>query len=682
MKKYRYRLENLDCAKCASEIEEALSKDSRLEKVVVNFSTLQLSFESNEEIVLPIVKKIVLATEPDVKVLDMNEDVLENKNKFYGNLIRLGIGIFLTLIGYFLELPWHFNTFTYLIAYVILLYRTFIVAMKLLVKSKTINESFLISISTIGAFLIGEELEGLMVIILYEIGKILEDRAIHSTRKSIKGLMDIKAEYANKKDGEKIVKVLPEDLKVGEHILVKVGEKVPVYGKVILGESSLDTSSLTGETKPLSVTVGDSILSGSINISGLLEVEIEKEYAESTVSKILDLVENATDKKAKTETFVNKASKVYTPIVIGIGFLIAIILPIVTNTTISDGIYRALTFLVISCPCAIAISVPLSYFSGIGACSKAGILIKGSNYLDALKKVDTICFDKTGTLTTGKFVIDAVEVIDPNYTKQDILKLASLGEQYSNHPIAISILKEGFLDKNILVSNYQEISGKGITFDVGSNHFIIGNSELVNYYNEKKGTILYLKKNDSIIGAIFLTDEIKTSTKKGLDNLKNKKIRICMFTGDNEEVASMIASKLEIENYKAKMLPTDKYQELEKLLSKDKIVAFVGDGINDAPVLALSDVGISMGGVGSASAIEASDIVIMNDDINSINIGIEIAKYTEKIIRENLWFAFIVKILILLFSAFGIASMWQAVFADVGVTLITILNTIRILKRR
>ena len=682
MKKYRYRLENLDCAKCASEIEEALSKDSRLEKVVVNFSTLQLSFESNEEIVLPIVKKIVLATEPDVKVLDMNEDVLENKNKFYGNLIRLGIGIFLTLIGYFLELPWHFNTFTYLIAYVILLYRTFIVAMKLLVKSKTINESFLISISTIGAFLIGEELEGLMVIILYEIGKILEDRAIHSTRKSIKGLMDIKAEYANKKDGEKIVKVLPEDLKVGEHILVKVGEKVPVDGKVILGESSLDTSSLTGETKPLSVTVGDSILSGSINISGLLEVEIEKEYAESTVSKILDLVENATDKKAKTETFVNKASKVYTPIVIGIGFLIAIILPIVTNTTISDGIYRALTFLVISCPCAIAISVPLSYFSGIGACSKAGILIKGSNYLDALKKVDTICFDKTGTLTTGKFVIDAVEVIDPNYTKQDILKLASLGEQYSNHPIAISILKEGFLDKNILVSNYQEISGKGITFDVGSNHFIIGNSELVNYYNEKKGTILYLKKNDSIIGAIFLTDEIKTSTKKGLDNLKNKKIRICMFTGDNEEVASMIASKLEIENYKAKMLPTDKYQELEKLLSKDKIVAFVGDGINDAPVLALSDVGISMGGVGSASAIEASDIVIMNDDINSINIGIEIAKYTEKIIRENLWFAFIVKILILLFSGFGIASMWQAVFADVGVTLITILNTIRILKRR
>ncbi len=682
MKKYRYRLENLDCAKCASEIEEALSKDSRLEKVVVNFSTLQLSFESNEEIVLPIVKKIVLATEPDVKVLDMNEDVLENKNKFYGNLIRLGIGIFLTLIGYFLELPWHFNTITYLIAYVILLYRTFIVAMKLLVKSKTINESFLISISTIGAFLIGEELEGLMVIILYEIGKILEDRAIHSTRKSIKGLMDIKAEYANKKDGEKIVKVLPEDLKVGEHILVKVGEKVPVDGKVILGESSLDTSSLTGETKPLSVTVGDSILSGSINISGLLEVEIEKEYAESTVSKILDLVENATDKKAKTETFVNKASKVYTPIVIGIGFLIAIILPIVTNTTISDGIYRALTFLVISCPCAIAISVPLSYFSGIGACSKAGILIKGSNYLDALKKVDTICFDKTGTLTTGKFVIDAVEVIDPNYTKQDILKLASLGEQYSNHPIAISILKEGFLDKNILVSNYQEISGKGITFDVGSNHFIIGNSELVNYYNEKKGTILYLKKNDSIIGAIFLTDEIKTSTKKGLDNLKNKKIRICMFTGDNEEVASMIASKLEIENYKAKMLPTDKYQELEKLLSKDKIVAFVGDGINDAPVLALSDVGISMGGVGSASAIEASDIVIMNDDINSINIGIEIAKYTEKIIRENLWFAFIVKILILLFSAFGIASMWQAVFADVGVTLITILNTIRILKRR
>ncbi len=681
MKKYRYRLEGLDCAKCASEIEEAMASDPRFKHVVVNFSTLQLSFESDKNY-FDDMKKIVLSTEPEVKILDVNEKIMDDKNKFYVNLMRLVIGIFLTLIGYFLKLPWHFNTILYVIAYIVLLYKTFIVALKLFIKSGTINESFLITVSTIGAFLIGEQLEGLMVIILYEIGKVLEDRAIHSTRRSIKGLMDIKAEYANKKVGEEVVQIDPEELKVGEYFLVKVGEKIPVDGKVVSGQSSLDTSSLTGETKLTHVKVGDSVLSGSINMKGLLEVEVEKEYTDSTVSKILELVENATDKKARTETFVNKAAKIYTPIVIIIGILIAILLPIFTDVSISNSIYRALTFLVISCPCAIAISVPLSYFSGIGACSKAGILIKGSNYLDALKNIDTIVFDKTGTLTTGKFKVDKVKVLDQNYKEEDILKYASLGEQYSNHPIALSILKEGKLDKNISITNYQEVSGKGITFTCNGNNFQVGNGELVEYKDTIEGTSIYVKKDNVVIGIISLIDEIKEGTEIGIKTLKKNHIKIHMFTGDNNTVASNIASKLSIDSYKAEMLPTDKYVELENLLYKDKVVAFVGDGINDAPVLALADVGISMGGVGSASAIEASDVVIMKDDINSINKGIEIAKYTDRVIRENLIFAFTVKILVLALTTFGIASMWQAVFADVGVTLITILSTFRILKRK
>ncbi len=681
MKKYRYRLEGLDCAKCASEIEEALASDSRFKHVVVNFSTLQLSFESDKDY-FDDMKKIVLATEPEVKILDINEKAFDDKKKFYANLVRLGIGILLTVIGYFVKLPWHFNTILYGIAYIILLYKTFILALKLLIKSRTINESFLITVSTVGAFFIGEHLEGLMVIILYEIGKVLEDRAIHSTRKSIKGLMDIKAEYANKKVGDEILQVTPEELKVGECFLVKVGEKIPVDGKIRKGSSSLDTSSLTGETKLTHVSEGNHVLSGSINIDGLLEVEVEKEYIDSTVSKILELVENATDKKAKTETFVNKAAKIYTPIVIIIGILIATILPILTEVSVSDSIYRALTFLVISCPCAIAISVPLSYFSGIGACSKAGILIKGSNYLDALKNIDTIVFDKTGTLTTGKFKVDKVKVLDENYREDDILKYASFGEQYSNHPIALSILKEGMLDKNVSVTNYQEVSGKGITFTCSGSNFKVGNRELVEYKDAVEGTAIYVKKDASVIGIITLIDEIKEGTEVGVKTLQKNHINIYMFTGDNNSVASNIASKLSIDKYKAELLPTDKYVELENLLSKEKVVAFVGDGINDAPVLALSDVGISMGGVGSASAIEASDVVIMKDDINSINKGIKIAKYTDKVIRENLLFAFTVKILVLVLSAFGIASMWQAVFADVGVTLITILSTLRILKRK
>lgn len=680
MKKYRYRLEGLDCAKCANEIEEALKKDKRFHHAVVNFSTLQLSYESEEDIYEDM-KKIVLATEPDVNILK-GEENLENKKENSFRLLQITIGICLTFVGYFIKLPFNFNTFIYLIAYIVLVYRTFLAAITLLWRKRTINENFLITVSTFGAFLIGERLEGLMVIILYEIGKLLESRALHVTRKSIKELMNIKAEWANKKVGEEICIVKPEELKIGDCILVKVGEKIPVDGKVVRGISFLDTSSLTGESRLIQVNPMDTVLSGSINKENLLEIEVEKEYKNSTVYQILELVENATDKKAKTETFVSRATRVYTPIVIIVAIFLAFLLPLVSTLSIMESLYRALTFLVISCPCAIAISVPLSYFSGIGAASKQGILVKGSNYLDALKDIQTIIFDKTGTLTTGKFEIDEVFLYDSHYQKEDILKIAALAEQYSNHPIAQAILKEVSLDSNIEISEYREIPGKGIAFRLGEKSYKIGNIEFVGGSEKKSQTSVYLAFENQVIACITFTDKIKDGTQDGIQAFKSRNLKIYMFTGDNKEIALEIAKKLSIEKVSAEMLPQDKYLELEKILKeKQGLVAFVGDGINDAPVLALADIGISMGGIGSSSAIEASDVVIMNDNIYTIEKGIKIAKYTDCVIRQNLLFAFTVKILVLLLTAFGKANMWQAVFADVGVTLITIMSTLRILKK-
>ena len=515
------------------------------------------------------------------------------------------------------------------------------------------NESLLITVSVVGAFLVGQKMEGLMVITLYEIGKILESKAVNKTRKSISELMDIRPEYANVKITEKeCKKVSPEEVKIGDTIIIKQGEKVPIDGIVTKGSASLDTSSLTGESLLCHVREGDNVLSGSINEQGLLEVRVTKDYEDSTVNKILELVENATDKKAKTETFVNKASKIYTPIVLILAVLVAVFLPLINKgVTYSESIYRALIFLVISCPCAIAISVPLSYFSGIGKSSKSGILIKGSDYLDALKNIKEIAFDKTGTLTKGKFEIRKINI---DFDKQK-------------------------------VEDFKEISGRGLSYKFEGNTILVGNKELVDYDKDKtEGTKIFLKINETVIGAINLADTIKEGTKDALDKLKDRDIKVRIFTGDNRRIANKIADELEVKNVEAEMLPADKYNALEKILKKykntDGKVAFVGDGINDSPVLALADVGVSMGGVGANSAIEASDVVIMTDSIDKINEAIEISKKTSKIIKQNLIFAITTKIVILVLSTIGIAGMWQAVFADVGVTLITILNTLRILK--
>ena len=696
MKKYEFEIAGLDCATCANEIQEGLNKNPEIKNAYVNFAKMKLTYEtdtlSKEEI-----EKIVQSIEPEVDLLEVNsksKDLKnekaqkENRKKLWLHILRLVIGAIVAEVGLYVPMPKVASTILIVLGYAILLFKTVKNAVKLLFKSKTINENLLITISCIGAYLVGKSSEGLMVIILYEIGKILEEKAINKTRKSISDLMDIKPEYANLKKGDEIEIVEPSEVKVGDIVVAKQGEKIPLDGVVVKGNASLNTASLTGESKPQDVDENDIVLSGSIVLEGLLEIKVTEKYENSTVSKILELVENATDKKAKTETFVNKAAKIYTPIVIGIAILVGIFLPLISNVTYggeNGSIYRALIFLVISCPCAIAISVPLCYFSGIGKSSKEGILIKGSDYLDELKDVKEIVFDKTGTLTKGQFGISKIEVYSDKYVENDVLKYVVWGESYSNHPIAKSIVRNAKNVETKKVENYEEITGKGIKYNIDGKTVLAGNSSLVGKEDEvAESTKIYLKIDDELVGAIFLKDEAKHGTKEAIQALNSRGIVTKMFTGDNKKAAKQIAEELGISEFAAEMLPDQKYSELEKELEKYKgtngKVAFVGDGINDSPVLARADVGISMGGVGSGSAIEASDIVVMTDSIDRIDCAIDISKKTSKIIKQNLIFSIGVKIIVLVLSVFGVANMWEAVFADVGATLITVLNSLRILK--
>lgn len=675
MKSYEFILKNLDCANCANKIQNLLSSNKDLSDVVVNFNTLKLKYKT-EVLTKKEVEKLVKTIEPDIELIDVLD--IKNEEKNYKEILRLVIGFTIAMIGFLTGIR-ILSTVFIIAGYLILLEKTMKKAWKKFVKNHTLDEDFLVSISSIGAYLVGKHLEGLMVITLYEIGEFLEEKAINKTRKSISDLMDIKPEYANLKLENEVEKVAPEIVRVGDIIVIKQGEKVPLDGRVILGKASLDVKSLTGESKLKNVKEEQEVLSGSIVVDGMLELEVTKTYENSTVNKILELVEHATDKKAKTENFVNKAAKYYTPIVIILAIIIGSMLPLITNIDYfgtEGSIYRALIFLVISCPCAIAISVPLSYFSGIGRASKNGILIKGSNYLDAAKDISHIVFDKTGTLTKGNFEIQNITVKNGEYDKDEILKYVVLGEQFSNHPIAKSILKDKEIPKEE-VQEFREIPGEGISYKLRNRIIFIGASQ----EEENNGlTAIDVKINDETIGTIYLSDALKEGTIEGINALKDIGIKTSMFTGDNKDVALNIASKLKLDDVKYEMLPNDKYKEVESLLNSKTKIAFVGDGINDSPVLALADVGISMGGVGSSSAIEASDIVIMTDEISKIKETISISKYTNKIIKQNLIFAIAVKIIIFIMSTLGLADMWQAVFADVGTTIITIFNTLRILK--
>ena len=689
MKSYKYILEGLDCANCAKKIEDKIANTKGYEQVNVNFSTLKLSFQTDkEDNVKQEITQIVHSLEPEVNVIDEKEKITENSERNNSDIFRLIIGVIIYVLGAYVSIFSNFVIITTIISLIILLSKTAKKAFTQVFKNKVLDENTLITISVIGACLVGKSMEGVMVIVLYEIGKILEARAVNKTRKSISDLMDIKPEYANLKNGEEVNKVTPEEVKIGDIILIKTGEKIPLDGEVISGEAEIDNSALTGESALIKVEKNSKVLSGGINVQGLLEVKVEKTYENSTVSQILNLVENATDKKAKTETFVSKAAKIYTPIVLGLAVLVAIFMPMLfENVTYSQSIYKALIFLVISCPCSIAISVPLSYFSGIGKASKKGILIKGSDYLDGLKDIGQIIFDKTGTITTGEFVVSQINSLSDEYDKEKILEYFVMGESFSNHPIAKSIVKEAKKEIDTSeVLNFEEISGKGIKYNYKEKEVKIGNANFVGLdgkLKESEGTTLYLKVDDKVAGNIVLTDEVKKDAKQTMQILSKNKIKTKMLTGDKKQVALKIAKQVGIDEVKSEMLPQDKYNELEKVLTNNKDkrkVAYVGDGINDSPVLARADIGISMGGIGSSSAIEASDIVIMTDELQKIVDAIDISKKTNKIIKQNLIFSIGVKILVLLLSLFGIADMWEAVFADVGTTLITIFNTLRILK--
>lgn len=677
--RYKYTIHNLDCANCAREVEETLTKDQRLDHVSVNFNTSKVSFDSETKIALDELNRLVQKAEPEAYLTD-NASVDDVPAKPLWQTIVLVIALAIGTISYFAPLPTAVKILGYIVAYSILLYRTARNAVKLLFKSHALNENALITISCIGALCIGEILEGMMVIALYTIGKILEAKALDNSRRGVQELLDLKQPYANLLDPKtkQIQKISVDDIKIGDCLIVKKGEKIPVDGVITKGETTLDLSALTGESLPVKVTENSSILSGSVNTGNVIHLRVEKTFASSTVAKILELLEDATDKKAKTETIVAKISKVYTPIIILLSLLTIFLLPTIFHLSFSDAVYRSLTFLVISCPCAIAISVPLSYFTGIGTASRHGILIKGSNYLDNLSSAKNIIFDKTGTLTSGKFSVTNIEVFDNTYSKDEIIDLLVAGETLSGHPIASSILKlrpkHAKLPK---VKNFQEITGQGITYTVKNQHISVGNSLLCPC---QENALLHVHINNQHVASVTISDSIKPSAAETIQALEKRNLTTYMFTGDKNSVAKSIGRELGIDHIYAEMLPTNKFHRFEAI-AKNAPTIFVGDGINDAPVLRRADIGIAMGAAGSESAIEAADVVIMNDDLAKIPYLLKLSDFTKHIIYQNLIFAITVKILILIASLFGLANMWFAVFADTGVTLLTILNTLRILRK-
>ena len=609
------------------------------------------------------------------------------------SLIQIIISAILFAIG--LLVPFSNEWITkgiYIVAYLIVGLEIVIKAIKNIFKGEVFDEHFLMAVATIGAFAIGEFPEAVAVMLFYQIGELFQDYAVDKSKESITNLMDIRPDVAVVKRNGKLETVKPETVKIGEEIVVKPGEKIPLDGTIIDGSSMLDTSALTGESVPRSAKIGEKVLSGCINQSGVLTIKVEKEFGESTVSKILDLVENASNKKSKSENFITKFAKIYTPTVVGIAVLLAIIPPFLLNWgSFSEWLERALTFLVVSCPCALVISIPLGFFGGIGGASRKGVLIKGSNYLELLSKTDIFVFDKTGTLTEGVFEVQKINPVD--ISEEELLKIAVYAESYSNHPISASIKKAYQKEINQeIIGKTEEISGKGIVSQIENKTVVIGNHKIMQEkgieYKECNdiGTILYVAINNKFEGSIVIADKIKEDAKQTIQGLKRNNVsKNVMLTGDKKEIAEKVAKQIEIDEVYTDLLPDQKVEKVEELMKqkteKGKL-AFVGDGINDAPVLAISDIGIAMGGLGSDAAIEAADIVIMNDKPSKILEAIKISNKTMRIVKQNIIFAISVKILVLILGACGIATMWEAVFADVGVSFIAILNSLRALGRK
>ena len=710
-------LKGLTCANCANKIENKVKNLDSIKNATINFATTTLIVELNQgnkiEEVFKEISKIVKSLEPDVEVElknevkrskknrtilndtnNINELVAEDEKKTIVSYIKENISLFIGMIGFIMAVllkSYPLIAFILFVAtYLIIGKNVLITAANNILKGEVFDENFLMGIATLGAFAIGEYPEAIAVMLFFEIGEAFQKYAVERSRKSISSLMNIRADYATIFEDGNEIRVAPEDVEINETIIIKPGERVPLDGIVIDGTSFIDTSALTGESVPREINVDREILAGAINNTGVLKVRVTKEYGESTVARILELVENASNKKASTEKFITKFSKVYTPVVCLIALLVAVIPPLVMkDQTFSVWIYRALSLLVVSCPCALVVSVPLGIFAGIGGASKKGVLVKGGNYLEALKDVETVVFDKTGTLTKGVFKV--TEINTNNIDKNELLRLAAYGESNSNHPIALSIVnaygKE--INKEIL-DDYEEISGHGIRVNVEGKEVLLGNYKLMNKFNIKFndvntiGTIVHIAIDGEYKGNIVISDEIKETSKEAIETLKKIGIKnTVMFTGDNRVVADKVGKIIGLDQVYSELLPADKVEQVEKLMnsksSKGKLV-FVGDGINDAPVLARADIGIAMGGIGSDAAIEAADVVLMNDDPKSIVDAIKTARKTNKILLQNIIFALTIKTLVMILVAFGLGTMWEAVFADVGVTILAVINSIRCLR--
>lgn len=723
--KFKLELKGLDCANCANKIENKASKLEGVKEAILNFTTTTLNVEIkegyNKKDTINEIKKIVLNLEPNVVVEEIytnkntkannsicndnkckvNNDTSEikamsgstdNKLLFYiKDNLRLIIGIVAYVIALIFKGDGNLlSIILFATSYLIIGGDVVLTAIKNIARGEIFDENFLMSIATIGAFFIGEYPEAVAVMLFYQVGEMFQGYAVNKSRKSISSLMNIRADYANVLRDNKEIKVSPEDVYIDEIIIVKPGERIPLDGVVIEGTSFIDTAALTGESVPREIKEGNEILSGAINTNGVLKVKVNKEYGESTVARILELVENASNKKAPTEKFITKFAKVYTPIVVIVAIVVAIIPPLILkDATFSEWIYKALSILVVSCPCALVVSIPLGFFSGIGAASKKGILVKGGNYLEALKESEVVVFDKTGTLTKGVFKV--TEINTENISESELLEITAIGESHSNHPIAKSIIQAYGKDINKEeIKNYKEISGYGIEASIRDNNVLIGNSKLMKSYNinyeEKKsiGTIVHVAINGLYKGNIVISDEIKENVKEALKSLKSAGIKkTVMLTGDNKLVAEEVAKNIGIDEVYSELLPGDKVGKVEELLNRSDTkgkVVFVGDGINDAPVLARADIGVAMGGVGSDAAIEAADVVLMQDNIYSLVDSIQVSKRTSKILWQNIIFSLGVKIAVMILVVLGLTNMWAAVFADVGVTLIAVLNSMRIIR--
>ena len=690
----KYKLKNLSCASCAAKVEGSLAKLDEVKFVTVNFATSSMTIDTDN---LEKVKNKIKEVEPEVEIEEAGKEKTEAAQSILAEnkwtIVKVLTGLVLLLVGIFFEdelhdTPNHIAEYlVFVTAYLISGWGVIRLAVKNIIRGQIFNEHFLMTIATLGAFAIHQMPEAVAVMLFYIVGELFQDVAVNRSRRSIKSLLEIKPDYANLKLNGDIKKVSPEEVNIGDSIIVKAGEKIPLDGIVTDGNSFVDTSALTGESVPRKIVAKDEVLAGMINQSGLITLKVTRLFGESSISKILEMVENASSKKAETEKFITTFAKYYTPVVVFGALLLAVLPPLlIEGATFSDWIYRALVVLVISCPCALVISIPLGYFGGIGGASRKGILVKGSNFLDALTQVRTVVFDKTGTLTKGEFKVS--EICPSNgFDKKTILEYAAYAEYNSNHPIAKSII-ESYQQEfdNSRIGKVEEISGHGVQANIDNKEIFVGNDKLLHKENiahnkcDVEGTVVHVVVAKKYAGYVVISDNLKDDASAAIKQLNNKGINTVMLTGDNNYAAGAIAGKLGIKEYYAELLPENKVEHIERLLSKTGKVAFVGDGINDAPVLARADVGIAMGALGSDAAIETADVVLMTDSPSKVVDAIDVAKRTRKIVWQNIIFALGVKAIFIILGVFGIATMWEAVFGDMGVALIAILNATRVLK--